>query len=222
MHDPIDAIVFDCDGTLVDSEPAGFAAIQDMASAWQLQLDRPEDLQALKGRSMAQVLALLGGLSQAQQSRALPADAEPQIRRAMQRRFDQMVRPMPGASELLPWLNARGIPWCVASNGPRAKMLQTLAVAGLLALCQDRLVSAYEVGSFKPDPQLLLHAASTLGVAAPRCAMVEDSAPGVHAALAAGMRTFVMASPDPLPDDLLPQVTLIDDLRMLMDLPFGR
>ncbi|MEK8026792.1 HAD family hydrolase [Pseudaquabacterium rugosum] len=210
-----DAIIFDCDGTLVDSEPPGFAGIIDAAQALGLAMDRPDDLMALKGRSMIQVVELFEALAQAQGRGPLPADIEERIRAAMRARFERELQLMPGARELLTWLDEQHIPWVIASNGPRSKMHTTLGLTGLLARCEHRLISAVELGVYKPDPQLLLHAAQQLGVDPTRCVMVEDSAPGVRAALGAGMTVCVMGSEDPLPDDLLPQVHPLTDLQAL-------
>jgi beta-phosphoglucomutase-like phosphatase (HAD superfamily) len=64
---------------------------------------------------------------------------------------------------------------------------------GLARFFGDRLYSAMDVPNGKPAPDLFLHAAATMGVEPKRCAVVEDSAPGVVAALAAGMRAFAYA-----------------------------
>lgn len=222
MSFTLDAIIFDCDGTLVDSEPPGFAGIIDAAHALGLRLDRPEDLHALKGRSMVQVVELFDALARDQGRPPMAPDIEDRIRDAMRARFEQELDVIPGAHELLDWLDAEGIPWCIASNGPRQKMETTLGITGLLGRCEGKLVSAVELGVYKPDPALLTHAAALIGADPTRCAMVEDSAPGVRAGLAAGMRVWLVESPDPLPDDLKDQVTVIRDLRTLIGLPWSR
>ena len=83
----------------------------------------------------------------------------------------------------------------VATNGPREKAELTLGLTGLLPHVGDRLFCAYEVGYWKPDPRLFLHAAQALGVPAATCAVVEDSRAGVEAGLAAGMRVFSLCAP---------------------------
>lgn len=81
-------------------------------------------------------------------------------------------------------------PYCVASSGPRDKIEHSLSITGLLGYFPGRIFSAYDVGSWKPDPGLFLHAAETMGVAPERCAVVEDSVLGVQAGVAAGMTVF--------------------------------
>jgi beta-phosphoglucomutase-like phosphatase (HAD superfamily) len=95
-------------------------------------------------------------------------------------------------------------------------MRLTLGVSGLLPRFEGRLFSSYEVGSWKPDPGLFLHAAAAMGVAPGRCAVVEDSLPGVRAAVAAGMAVFGFA-------DLTPEADLAAagarPFRRMADLP---
>ena len=76
----------------------------------------------------------------------------------------------------------------------------------------DRVFSAYDVGAWKPDPRLFLHAADALGVAPGRCAVVEDSRPGIEAGVNAGMHTFWFRPHSAVPDT----VTV---LHQLADLP---
>ena len=90
-------------------------------------------------------------------------------------------------------LDAIRLPTCVASSGPPEKIRLSLELTGLLPRFDGRIFSAYEVGSWKPDPGLFLHAAEAMGVPPDECAVVEDSVPGVRAGVAAGMRVFAYA-----------------------------
>ena len=87
-------------------------------------------------------------------------------------------------------LAAITIPVCVVSNGPMSKLTHTLGLTKLFDHFKGRIFSAYDVGSWKPDPGLFLHAARTLGADPSRCVVVEDSLSGVRAAKAAGMRVL--------------------------------
>ena len=93
-------------------------------------------------------------------------------------------------------LDALTIPSCIASNGPVEKMEVSLRVTGLWDYFEGRIVSAYRVGSFKPLPGLFLAAADLLGVEPNRCAVVEDSLPGIEAGVAANMSVFAICPPD--------------------------
>ena len=204
------AVIFDCDGTLVDSEPLALAAIEHEALALGVQPSALADLHAMKGQSMASTLTTIAQ----RWGHPLPADFEATVRARMAESFKTQLQPMPGALALLQQLT---IPYCVATNGPRAKTELTLSITGLLPLFQGRIFSAYELGAFKPDPALFLHAASSIGVKPERCVVVEDSTAGVRAGLAAGMHVCVLRSQQPLPADLQHHVRHLSSLEELLD-----
>jgi HAD superfamily hydrolase (TIGR01509 family) len=106
----------------------------------------------------------------------------------------------------------------VATNGPREKVEQTLALTGLRPYFGERVFTAYEVGSFKPAPGLFLHAAAALGCAPASCAVVEDSEAGLRAGVAAGMQVFALMEGRDVPAALRPQVTCIHSLAQLPQL----
>jgi len=81
----------------------------------------------------------------------------------------------------------------VASNAPLAKMQFCLDKTGLAPLLNgNQLFSAYDIGAWKPSPELFVTAALALGVEPRHCAVVEDSNPGVEAGIAAGMQVFAL------------------------------
>ena len=98
--------------------------------------------------------------------------------------FRAGLRPVRGVAQALERID---LPVCVASSGEHEKMRLTLGLTGLLDRFEGRLFSATEVERGKPHPDLFLLAARSLGARPPRCVVVEDSAPGVLAARAAGM-----------------------------------
>lgn len=217
MNGPdVGALILDCDGTLVDSEPILLATVADEARA----LDpsaaiTDEELHVLKGQSMAFVMTVIGR----RLGRELPPDFEARARERMAQVFRERLLPIPGAMQLLRSLK---VPYCVASNGPRHKMELTLGITGLLPWLEGRIFSAYEVGSFKPDPGLFLHAARTMGVAAARCAVVEDSHAGIEAGLAAGMTVYTLPAAAPLPPAWAAHVQPISGLEVLADAAWNR
>jgi beta-phosphoglucomutase-like phosphatase (HAD superfamily) len=77
------------------------------------------------------------------------------------------------------------------------ELTHALGLTKLLSRFEGRIFSAYDVGSWKPDPGLFLHAAQALGVHPSRCVVVEDSLSGIHAARAAGMRVLGFTGGDP-------------------------
>jgi beta-phosphoglucomutase-like phosphatase (HAD superfamily) len=90
-------------------------------------------------------------------------------------------------------LDRIGIEYCVASSGTVDKIRLSLELTGLLPRFEGRIFSAYEVGSWKPDPGLFLHTAAAMGATSARTVVVEDSLVGVQAGRAAGMRVLAYA-----------------------------
>lgn len=174
-------MIFDLDGTLVDSEGLCNRAFLDLVPELDLSL---EDMVArYRGLKLARILVDI----EEHIGRSLPAGFEQEYRARVASLFETELRPVPGVMEML-----AGIPYpmCVASSGPREKICQALTVSSLFHFFGENVFSSYEVGSWKPEPGLLLHAAEAMGFSPGQCAVVEDSAPGIQAAVAAGMRPF--------------------------------
>jgi HAD superfamily hydrolase (TIGR01509 family) len=122
-----------------------------------------------------------------QLGRPAPAELLPRFYEQSAVALARDITPVPGIVALLDWLEARGIPYAVASNGEHAKMRVTLGATGLWDRFEGRRFSATEVPRPKPAPDLFLHAARTMGFPPDRTIVVEDSALGVEGATAAGM-----------------------------------
>lgn len=212
------AIIFDADGTLIDSEVPGLDVIHQIATEHGLGITREAAHERFRGITMAEVTDwFVRSLPQA--DAGLAARLPAHIRTRMAERFRQGLSPMPGAVELLENLT---LPCCVATNGPPEKVSLTLALSGLANFFEERVFSAYTVGSFKPDPGLFLHAAQALAAPPARCAVVEDSLPGVAAGVAAGMHVFALMPPHALPTDWTGRVTPIADLHALSGILQGQ
>ncbi len=207
---PIEAVLFDCDGTLVDSERLGCGALVRLLRPLGLELTQGDALCAFAGRRMEWTLIELAG----RLGRPLPEDFAASLRAEMERAFERELQPVGGARELLETLR---LPCAVASGGPRQKTERNLARTGLLRFFEGRIFSSYDVLSWKPDPGLFLHAAAAIGVEPARCAVVEDSIGGVRAGVAAGMRVFALEREAPLVD-LPAQVCRVRELGALAPL----
>lgn len=205
---PAALVIFDCDGTLVDSEELGTSVLVEMAAEQGLRLPLREPNALFRGwqldRCVAQIETWLG--------RSLPQDFVAQVRLRTRSTFSARLQPIPGALELV---RALHLPMCVASSGPREKIELSLSLTGLLPFFEGRIFSGYEVGSWKPDPGLFLHAARALGVEPARCAVVEDSLVGVQAGLAAGMRVFAF-QPQEIEPAMPGGVQILRQLRELL------
>lgn len=183
---PFDLIIFDCDGTLVDTERVGNQVIVESLQALGHSITLEEALTAFAGRKMADTLQLIEG----RLGFPLPPQFLDGLREDMAVAFEERLEAMPGVPEVLDFLKRLDIPRCVASNGPHEKMEVSLGVTGLLPYFGDFVFSAYECRSWKPDPGLFLYAAEKMGCAPEACAVVEDSAFGVRGGVAAGMTVF--------------------------------
>lgn len=178
--------IFDCDGVLVDSEPIANRVFAERLGAHGLAMSAEDVMRTFIGRSRDTCIAMAGEM----RGRPLPDDFAAAWDAALNEAISREVKAMSGVAEVLRGL---AIPCCVASNGEPEHMRVALTTAGLMPLVQGRLFSARDVARPKPAPDVYLHAARTMGSDPARCAVVEDTATGVTAAVAAGMTVFGFA-----------------------------
>ena len=180
------AVLWDMDGTLVDSEEYHWLSWRDTMSGEGIPITRD------------QFVATFGQRNDSILPRWLGADASPdRIQRAGDAKealYRRLVRAnglasLPGAAEWVRRLQQENWRQAVASSAPRANLDVVLEVIGL-AGCFQAIVSAEDVTAGKPDPQVFLTAASRLETPTSRCIVVEDAAAGVEAARRAGMRSI--------------------------------
>lgn len=191
------AVLFDCDGVLVDSEPAGFDLLEAEFAAHGLPLDRDEMERLFVGSTIAAL---------ADEARRMGAGFPPDwvdgFYEKLYARLAEGTELFPGVEDLLDRLDAAGIPYAVGSNGTTRKMRTTLGQhQGVWTRLKDHLYSGQEIGAPKPAPDLYLMAAEALGVAPEGCVVIDDSATGCRGGLAAGMRVIGFA-PGHVPDSL--------------------
>jgi len=179
----LDLVIFDCDGVLVDSETITARTIAESVGAAGLPWEAEAVAVRFRGGKMKDVMAA----AEAELGTTLDEDFVPRFRARLYERLATEVEAIPGIHAALDGVEALGLPFCVASNGPRAKMEATLGATDLLARFEGRVFTAYDLGVFKPNPGLFLHAAESLGASPPRCAVVEDTETGLRAIHAAGM-----------------------------------
>lgn len=181
LVDPL--IIFDCDGILVDTERIETLVFMELLSL--LGLDMKEEVCAsmFKGAKMAECIKKIERLI----GYPVPLSFETEFRQRSAKRFATDLHPVAGIEIVLDWLE---YPNCVVSNSTLSKIVTTLTITGLLDRFRGRIFSAYDVGSWKPDPKLYLHAASQMRARPANCVVIEDSLPGVQAAVAAGMSVF--------------------------------
>ena len=182
--DPLRAVVFDCDGVLVDSEPHSVDAWLEVLG------DRGHgaarsDVEACTGLGYASTYAHLAAVDPAT---VLPGADElwPEILQALAASFASGLKPFADAAAAVAALAAQGVPVGVASSSPRQRLDLTLDSSGLTRLF-SATAAGDEVEHGKPAPDVYSLAAQRLGVPAEHCLAVEDSGPGAASAHAAGM-----------------------------------
>lgn len=184
-----DLIIFDCDGVVVDSEPATHLLLRDELARFGLDMSVDEATRNFIGGTMRGVAEKARGLGA-----ALPEDWVDQFYARLYARLAEGTDLMAGITDVFDRLDAAGREYCIASNGRLARMEITLGQHPVtLARFAGRIFSAEQVPAPKPAPDLFLHAARSLGHGPETCAVIEDSATGARAARAAGMRCFGFA-----------------------------
>jgi HAD superfamily hydrolase (TIGR01509 family) len=177
-----EAVIFDMDGVLIDSEPLHFAVLSELLADAGLVLTRAENEQFIGTTSEAMFSTLIArhGLSGT-------------VDEYIARYDDMLVRvlrephaPAAGVSALIARLRELGMRLAVASSSRRAWVEATIRSLGL-ADAFDVVVSGDDVERGKPDPAIYVLTAQRLGVAPERCMAIEDSPNGVHSARLAGM-----------------------------------
>jgi HAD superfamily hydrolase (TIGR01509 family) len=178
-------VIFDCDGVLVDSETLGNNVFAEMLAIYGHQISADESEGRFRGMEMVKCLKIL----ERETGIILPESFETDLRQRMSSVFQTQLKPVKGALRLVESLR---IPFCVASSGPRKKIEENLQFTNLYAHFVGKIFSAYEIGSWKPDPGLFLAAARHFGVAPKDCIVVEDSHVGISAGIAANMTVLAL------------------------------
>ena len=180
MTRPLELVIFDCDGVLVDSERLAVRIDVRVLGELGWILTEQEVVERFMGRTheymVSEIEAFLG--------RPLAPDWEDPFHQLYRDAFAAELQPVEGVVEALDRIT---LPTCVASSGTHEKIRFTLGLTNLYDRFAGRIFSASEVARGKPAPDLFLHAAKRMGVDPAACAVVEDSRYGVEAARAAGM-----------------------------------
>lgn len=192
---PPSLVIFDCDGVLVDSEPSANRLLVRVLAKDGFDISYEECRRLFVGKTMNAVMAHVEEAI----GRPLGDHWPDYIRDETLKAFASGVEAVPGVREVLLALQSRAVPFCVASSGKFEKMRFTLGSSGLLPLVEHVLFSAEQVAHGKPAPDLFLFAAKSMGYAPEACVVIEDSVPGVQAAIAAGMPVLGFAG-DPHTD----------------------
>jgi HAD superfamily hydrolase (TIGR01509 family) len=182
----IRAVVFDCDGVLVDSEPLA-------AEAWRRVLVRhgytltDEDVEFCRGLTVTDMYPYLAARADLPDFEELLADVDA-VRTPL---YAEHLTAFPDAVATVQALALGGVPLAVASSSRRRLLIEKLERFDLMRYFAA-IVGGDEVERGKPDPGVFLAAAERLGVIPKECLVIEDAASGAEAAVAAGMRVVIV------------------------------
>lgn len=180
-----DLVIFDCDGTLVDSEIIAGQVDTALLAEAGVQISVEEFNERYAGLTFAEAVLRV----ESDYKVPLQASIIDRSKAILDKRLAAEVLPVPGA---LAAVAAIGTARCVCSNSTDERLALMLGRTGLLPLFGDRVYSARSLpsGKPKPAPDIFLHAADKLGAEPRRCFVLEDSVYGITAAKRAGMRVI--------------------------------
>ena len=183
----VQAVIFDCDGVLVDSEVLAHEVETEVLNEIGLHYDRHEFTARFMGMSDSAFFAALEADGQARLGRSIIDEIRGPMNERMRRAVEERLREIPGALSAVTTLRQVK---AVASSSTAGRLAVKLRKTGLWDHFAPHIYSAEHVKHAKPAPDLFLHAAGALAVPPADCLVIEDSINGVLAGRAAGMRVW--------------------------------
>ncbi len=178
-----DLVIFDLDGVLADSEVLCAPLFVDQLAKYDVKLDEAYVYRNFVGKSFSHVVETI----RQEFETDLPACFESDFSETLLAEFSAHLQPTEGIHEVLAVLGPAA---CVATSSSPTRASHTLKIIGLEDYFGHHVYTASQVAKGKPAPDLFLFAAQSMGVAPSRCLVLEDSAAGVQAALAAQMQVW--------------------------------
>jgi HAD superfamily hydrolase (TIGR01509 family) len=212
-----DLVIFDCDGVLVDSEALYARIDAEMLAEVGYHATPAQISERFAGIAFPEMLAMI----ERELGRALPDGYAEAVAARTGAAFETELRPIPHVRATVEALER---PVCVASSTGPSRLHLSLRVTGLIDLFAPDIFSATQVARGKPAPDLFLFAAAQMGASPDGCLVIEDSVPGVTAAVAAGMPVLGFSGAShggtALADRLRQAgaATVFDDMRVLSDI----
>jgi len=179
-----DLVIWDCDGVLIDSERLAVRTESQILTELGWPLTEADVVELFVGRSSRYMQTVI------EEKLGRPVDWKVQFEQRVREACERELEPVDGVIDAL---DAIDIPSCVASSSSHAMLNFKLGLTGLAERFAGRIYSADDVAHGKPDPAVFLFAATSMGVAPERCAVIEDSVSGVEAGVAAGMSVFAFS-----------------------------
>lgn len=200
-------LLFDNDGTLVDSEYLCNLAIKQQFAELGVNLDVDHLVEHYRGKKMANILSILSSKHKV----SIPDNFLPDYRERVAKLFEKQLKPIKNVELALSKLPQQK---AVVSNGPKFKIEHALRLCGLGQYFGERIFSAYDLDKYKPDPEIYLKVAKILGAKPQECVVIEDSITGVMAGSQAGISTLFYNKTHEKH-----QLTNVTDFEDMADLP---
>ena len=213
MSAPLRLLILDCDGVLIDSEPASNRMVAAECRARGLAISDCEAMRRFAGKALHRISAELLSAD----GIVMPPDWPERMQGRLVAMLEREAVCIDGATEMLDKVRALGLKLRVASNSSHEEMAVKFRRTGLDGMLRGLLHSAGDVGRPKPWPDLFLAAAAAADVTPDACLVVEDSDTGLRAAQAAGMACVLLRPEGELPAEFaaLASVRLIRHLSEL-------
>lgn len=213
----IKCVIFDCDGTLIDSERLCIQAIVEVLERVGVNVDYEKVKDQFQGVKLEKIFGeLIAGSS-------LLGDDDltglvRHYRQRCQELFTEQLTVIDGVYEVLNELKANNIAICIASNAPHEKMAFTLPLTKLDHYFEGTVYSALDANAWKPDPKLLHFVMDKMQVRAEECLFIDDSLVGVQAGIGAQVTTLYFSHAEPHKEVEIdsPYLHYISDMRQLL------
>ena len=173
-------IIFDCDGVLIDSEALVCALVSEELTRHGYPITPDEVIRRFAGRPEREMVAEI----EQQWGQSIPTGYFNELARRVHEAYTTELQAIDGVDEVLAAIR---IPFCVASSSDPDKLKLGLGFVNLYHYFDPHVISAKYVAQGKPAPDVFIYAAGSMRTPVRECVVVEDSIPGVKAAVAAGM-----------------------------------
>jgi len=183
-------VIFDCDGVLVNTEPLANQVFVQMLGEIGYQVNAEEYQREFSGAAVVQRLAV----TSKRLNWTPPENFHAMFNERLAELTEQKLEPVADIHTLIESLS---VPMCIASNGSRKEIMLRLRLARLTDHFVDAVFSGLEVPNPKPAPDVFLAAAKAFSIPPEQCVVIEDSIPGVTAAVRAGMKVYGYAALTP-------------------------
>ena len=184
---PIETVIFDMDGLMIDSEPIQLKAVNDALKPLQLSVSEAQFIDIVGQKSIENFAHLKQKYGFTENIETL----EQNKNKAYKKRIQQELKPMPGLYQALDLCKENNINLALASSSIKADIDMVLKILGLENTFAA-MVSGDEVKKGKPDPAIFLKALEKLDIEPSRVAVLEDTAHGINGAKTAGMMTIAI------------------------------